>query len=274
MQEFMTLYDQLRNTLNSIAIETADGIQRASLSMTACESYCRRLNDLVAEHIFESQPAEIEFFKSVQPLFLKELFFYNSLLKLESEKPIAGPDRQKAFYDSELERLSRQLEAYRSFYHYYRLGRSDKDERYFVRGATGPADGPGLSLYMDRRCTSAYTLKISEIQAIEQLCEHIVWQMQALSNPAGAGQENKPALVWTDKDVFLVELVIALHATGSVNYGKSDMKQLINGMEQLFNRKVGNFYQLVKSIRGRKKDRTTFLPLMIRNTEKWMIERD
>lgn len=274
MQQFMTLYDQLRKSLSGIANETPDAMQRAALSAAACERSCHELNEMVTGYIFDSIPAEIEFFKTIQPQFLKELFYHSRLLQMESGRPIAGTDRQKAYYTGYLERLSQQLEGYRSFYHYYRLGRSDKDERYFVRGAIIPSDSPELNLYMDRRCMSAYTVKISEIQAIEQLCEHIVVLVEGLSNPTHAGQLQSGSLVWTDKDVFLVELVIALHASGSINYGKTDMKQLVTGLEQLFNRKVTNFYQLVKSIRARKKDRTTFLPLMIQNAEKWMVERD
>jgi hypothetical protein len=274
MQVFMTLYEQLRKAISEIAIDSVDGMQRAAASAACCENYCRQLNEIVTGYIFENLSQEIDFFKNVQPLFLKELFYYNRLFQLESEKPIAGIDRQKGYYTAWLERLSRQLEGYKTLYHYYRLGRSDKDERYFVRGATSKAHSPEFNLYMDKRCTSLYSLRISEIQAIEQLCEHIIVVTEALNNPASTGQRQNNSLVWTDNDVSLVELVIGLHASGSINYGNSDMKQLVTGLEQLFNRKVANFYQLVKSIRARKKDRTTFIPFMAQNAEKWMIDRD
>lgn len=269
----MTLYDRLGQQLSAVAIEADNMIVKAGRSFQAAQHYCSELNKLLKDFTFKDVAAEIHFFKNIQPLFLKELFYYSKLYGLESDKPVGSKERQKAYYHAQLDRHSVFIDQHRNLYQYYRSGRTDQDEQYFVRGAKDGAFSPELMLYMDGRYASAYSLKISEILAVEELCDHITAKLEMMQAANADFQESQSPLVWTDSNASLVELVYALHARGAINHGKLDMKQIVQRIELLFNVKLGNFYQVIKSIRTRK-DRTAFLNNLITSAVKRMDDTD
>jgi len=72
---------------------------------------------------------------------------------------------------------------------------------------------------------------------------------------------NEPSgLVWTGKLVDFVELTYATHASGSVNYGNIEIKELINKLGDFFGIRVKNPYHHFSDIKKRaSKNRAVFL---------------
>ena len=67
-------------------------------------------------------------------------------------------------------------------------------------------------------------------------------------------------LKWTGSIVDWVELVYALHATGSINHGKIFLKELFAAMGELFDFEVKEFSNYFMNLKGRKDGkRTQFL---------------
>jgi hypothetical protein len=66
-------------------------------------------------------------------------------------------------------------------------------------------------------------------------------------------------LQWTAQKVALVELIYALHAAGVFNYGKTDVKQIVNCFETMFSIDLGNYARVFSEIRIRKKAPTNFI---------------
>lgn len=273
MEPFTKLHHQLMQQLSADAIEADNMLVKADRSFRTAQHYCTQVNGILKDFSFRDLSGEIHFFKNIQPLFLKELFYFSKLYALESDKPVGSRERQKAYYNLQLDRHSTLIDQHRSIYQYYRSGRSDCDHQFFIRGAKEAPFAPELNLYMDGQCASVYSLKVSELLAAEELCDHITAKLemvQAAHNDAG---ESQSPLVWTDSNASLVELIYALHARGAINHGKLDMKQIIQRIELLFNVKLGNFYQVIKSIRTRK-DRTAFLNNLITAAVKRMDDTD
>lgn len=273
MQPFITLYDRLRKQLSEIAVESENMLVKADRSFQAAQHYCTEVNGVLKDFTFKDLAGEIHFFKNIQPLFLKELFYFSKLYVLESDKPVGSRERQKAYYNLQLDRHSTFIDQHRNIYQYYRSARTDCDQQYFVRGAKEAAFAPELTLYMDGQYASVYSLKVSEVLAVEELCDHITAKLEMVQAANMDAQESQSPLVWTDSNASLVELVYALHARGAINHGKLDMKLIIQRIELLFNVKLGNFYQVIKSIRTRK-DRTAFLNNLITSAVKRMDDTD
>lgn len=66
-------------------------------------------------------------------------------------------------------------------------------------------------------------------------------------------------LHWTDQLSDLVELAYGLVAKQSVNGGHALLKNIVCGLEELFNVDLSNHPHLFYAIRHRKKDRAVFL---------------
>lgn len=273
MEPFTKLHHQLMQQLSADAIEADNMLVKADRSFRTAQHYCAQVNGILKDFSFRDLASEIHFFKNIQPLFLKELFYFSKLYALESDKPVGSRERQKAYYNVQLDRQSNLIDQHRSIYQYYRSGRSDCDHQFFVRGAKEASFSPELTLYMDGQCASVYSLKVSELLAAEELCDHITAKLEMVQAAGIDAGESQSPLVWTDSNASLVELIYALHARGAINHGKLDMKQIIQRIELLFNVKLGNFYQVIKSIRTRK-DRTAFLNNLITSAIKRMDDTD
>lgn len=59
------------------------------------------------------------------------------------------------------------------------------------------------------------------------------------------------SLQWTDSKTALVELIYALHSTGSVNNGKTEIRELTAFFEQIFNIKLTDIYRTYLDIKIR-----------------------
>jgi len=84
----------------------------------------------------------------------------------------------------------------------------------------------------------------------------------------------KVKVTWTDSKVALIELIYALHTTGSINNGKSDLKSLTQYFENVFNIELGEVYRPFIEIKGRKGNRVQYLDLLRKNMIARMDETD
>ncbi len=56
-----------------------------------------------------------------------------------------------------------------------------------------------------------------------------------------------------------MELIYALHAAGVFNYGKADIKQIVNAFEEMFSVDLGNYARVFSEIRIRKSGQANFI---------------
>ena len=66
-------------------------------------------------------------------------------------------------------------------------------------------------------------------------------------------------LRWSDSKVALVELIYALNAAGSINNGKSELKQIVQLFEKMFAIELGNYARVFAEIRTRKSGTSNFI---------------
>lgn len=80
-------------------------------------------------------------------------------------------------------------------------------------------------------------------------------------------------MTWTGNKVDLVELIYAWEASGSFNYGKVSIKDIVAYIEVVFNIHLGDYYNTFKELRNRVK-RTAFLEKLMRILRDRMDEMD
>ena len=79
---------------------------------------------------------------------------------------------------------------------------------------------------------------------------------------------------WTGKKIFLIELAYGIHHTDMVNGGNSEIKDIIEGFEQMFDIELKEHSRSFIEIKRRKIDRTKFLDIMKSRLEDRMDESD
>jgi len=65
------------------------------------------------------------------------------------------------------------------------------------------------------------------------------------------GNSQKQVLQWTDSKLALTELIYALHATGCLNNGNCDIRELTAIFEQTFNIQINDIYRGFQDIKSR-----------------------
>jgi len=67
------------------------------------------------------------------------------------------------------------------------------------------------------------------------------------------------SVLWTDTKNALIELVYALHASGSVSYGRIGIRKISFALEKLFQINLGDLHHSFHRMKYRAGSRTTFL---------------
>ena len=90
--------------------------------------------------------------------------------------------------------------------------------------------------------------------------EELIFSLQYIQN-CPLKKETKPLieLQWTGTQFEFVELVYALHDTGSINGGKLSLKEMFSLLGDILNFCVTDYYRFFTSITNRQGDRTLYL---------------
>ncbi len=119
---------------------------------------------------------------------------------------------------------------------------------------------------LDPGLYNSYSVQISKFQAFEQILRYTERQIAKLEG--GQAQEMNtilPHLTWTGKKVFLIEVAYLIFTSGSTNFGKGTLKEIIAVLEIAFNARLGNYSRTFMDMVIRKKSRTPYLDAGIVN---------
>jgi hypothetical protein len=270
------LLSSMSTTLEKIAQTSDNSLQRAEQSYLAAQEHIYKLKEYIVGYIFKDEQEEIRFFKEIKPLFLKELIYYTELFYIETNKPVGSIEVIKEYYALYLNRVRIFFERNQVLYQYHRTGKTNYDGDYYRRDATAEPVMPHFMPEMDNRFSTLYSFKLSKIMAYELLRDYLQNSILEAGQPQlpGVFPDKKRKRMWTATKSALIEMAYALHASGAVNHGQGNIKDLIQDLEVFFDIQVGNFYRTIQSMRIRKKERTIYLHVLIENLERWMDDTD
>ena len=258
MSDFIQdLQNRLEKELKSIHTEPGSILQKAEQSIRQTYASVKELREYVLANSFQSQAAEVAFFKEVKPRFVCHLIYFVNLFNIESRRPKGGVGTQKKYLQREMKRLNRFSLENLDFYRYYRSQSTFLDDRYFLRGRQD------VRLYLDNiyafadpDFSTSHDMNVARILAYDQLEAYLQTELDRLVTriPVSDDSHRPPNLVrfeWTDNKTDLVELIYALVSVGSLNKGKVDIKELTTFFEFHFQIKLGDVYRTFLSIRDR-----------------------
>ena len=211
----------------------------------------------------KSQEQEIDFFKNIKPKFTSKLIYYNAIYKIETKKPHGGERIVKKYINNELEKLKRYFDSNLDFYRYYRTGSNYLDVKYFTRGKFDIKLAlDSFYFEADHSFSTSHDFKVAKIMAHDLIQVYLEDMLLMIQNkePREKPQVNhKLKQNWTGSKVALTELLYALHTEGVFNNGTSDLKDIAEYFENIFNIDLGQYHRAFLEIRMRKSDQTKFL---------------
>ncbi|MEO3405484.1 RteC domain-containing protein [Mucilaginibacter sp. CAU 1740] len=271
------LLTQLTDGLADIAGQQLTPEKRLSNSLQHIRSLLSMLREQVQQKRFDDQNSEIHFFKEVKPKFLSAKIFALEQYNIEQSKPVGTWEKQLAFYQSELEIINRCFRHHAYMYQYYRIGLTELDKLYFLRGAEVPSFFVPEFGEADPEFSTCGDYLFSKFNAYERLQEFILEQIRfgtlASEIKQHGSYQSKP-LSWTGESINLVELGYGLLDSGQLNNGNAGVNDIFKWLEEHFGVSIGIPARRFVEIKRRKRlSRTRFLD-NLRESVNRKIEED
>lgn len=219
------------------------------------------------------------FFKEIKPEILGFLLYFNKIHTIELKCPNGSNDTLKDYYENELESLTFFFERNLDFYQYYRSKSTYLDEQYFIRKKnTYKHCIDSVHFIIDKEFSTGYDYKVAKIICNEMLRIYLNKKMHQIDKQIIVNKNRSSfpvsGLKWTGPLVALVEYGYGLDSSKYVNRGKADVKEIMIGLETLFNVDLGDYYRTYISIKDRKLERAKYLKIMIEKLLQRMDEDD
>lgn len=249
------LYLQLNEEIAKI-----NGIEIGPFKILSAVLKCTRaaLNEL-KEHIiknpFKDEAEQIYFFKHIKPKFYCLHIFYLEKYNIETSIPAVDVETLKNFYRDELKAVRRFFQHIYFHYQYYRLGATELDGLYFVRGVEVQSVLIPELPEPDPEFSTSCDYLFSKIKAYELLQDYLLKALSKLDpsiNSISPEEKDTPVLKWTGDKVNLVEVIYALYFTGQLNNGNADVAVIIRFMEKHLQIDLSRAYRDFTDIRNRK----------------------
>ncbi len=211
-----------------------------------------------------SEEEEIYLFKEVKPQILGSLLYFNKIHGFELKCPTGSLHTVQQYYQRELESLTFFFERNSDFYQYYRSKATHMDGFYFLRNSPfHPLSHDSIHFILDSDFSTGYDYKVAKIICNEKLSTYLNKKIQILDKQTlllktGASLPTNN-LKWTGSKVALVEIGYSFQAGKFINRGHADIKEIMTGLEVLFNIDLGDYYRSYVAIKERKIDRTKYL---------------
>ena len=267
----------IEESIKRIEQQSMHPLDRIRQIISVIQTSLTLLKTAIAGYQFQNAEEEILFFKVWKPQISGLLMFYVRLYQIEKNRIDKSLSSQCKYLKIELENLQKSF-LNNSFYEYYRAGRTELDNHYFIR--------ENYDILSDVRChlldrdtsfTTLHDSSVAEILADNRLIEYLSEEIEQLTEKLHlkfTSMVDNKLLQWTDSKVALVEFIYALYAGKCFNNGNTSLKDIAFCCETLFNIEIGDFYRIFLEIRNRKKSRTQFLDKLRDQIIKMMDELD
>lgn len=241
------IYDDLEIELHNLTLETDDVLIQSENSINIVRFAIEKLKKHVRNTKFSNRKDEIHFFKSIKPRFVSWLIYHVRLYNIEMNRPNGSVKIKRKYLQIELNKLKNYFDENLDFYRYYRTGCNYLDHKYFVRGKQDIRLSLDAHVYeLDPEFCTSHDFKISTILANDLLQVYLENELMKLDFNSTTRDNDlipKNMLRWTGSKVSLIELMYALHQSGSFNNGQTDIKSMAAYLEKTFDIDLGNYYR-------------------------------
>nr|WP_315171378.1 RteC domain-containing protein [uncultured Flavobacterium sp.] len=276
MKSLNTIVSEILKMEENVSNETEHIIDEA-YQMTL---YLKELLHTAREHVlkegFKNEAEEIEFFRDIKPQILGKLIYYNKIFRIETVCPVKNGKIYQKFFMGQLQQLKQEFKEHicgSYFYRYYRSGRNDRDEEYFMRGKINYRDGLKSYVFeIDHRFSTYYDSKAARIIANDLIYTYLISKInpEESHNTSLHSAQSTKDIFWTDSKNALIELIYALHASGVISHGKIGIRKITLVFQVLFRIQLGDIHHSFHRMKDRATNRTLFLDQLKSSLEQYM----
>ncbi|HEY4150531.1 MAG TPA: RteC domain-containing protein [Chitinophagaceae bacterium] len=253
-KEALQLLTLLQEQLTSESQQPFSVLRRTELALGHCQKAIGALRQCVNRYPFATSKEEISFFKIFKPRFMAEWLYYQELYQLYERSPLGDARLPPEQLGKALWRVQQFFEEHHDFYLYWRAGRSDRDECYFMRSKAPDSRWlPGIYYDPADSFSTGYDVVFAYMQAYERLEAYLVSKIECgQRGKLGPGSGSVPTLPWTGSKAALTEMLYGFECTGVVGHGKIPLKQMVKAFEAFFMIDLGNYSDTLSAFRDRK----------------------
>src|ERR1700730_14372024 len=140
-QEWLPLYEFMLQEMEACRKLRPQTMSEIECCFNLAQKHWSWIEQTLEDHRFLSKADEIEFYKQIKPLFKSQIEYYNLLYQAEIFKPKEEPGAMKEFWIKEQQKLNRFIQDNSVFYIYHKNGATNRDEEYFLSGASENENG-------------------------------------------------------------------------------------------------------------------------------------
>jgi hypothetical protein len=249
---------ELNSKLHAIDIEETNLILKAQKSIICIRDILSKLRTFIVSYPFKTEEEEVYFFKVIKPEIVSQLIYHVKINNFESKRPLGSLEIQQNYILKELEKLTFYFCNHLEFYRYYRMNSTFLDDKFFVRGREDlHLHLENLMVHIDPDFSTSQDYMVAKIKANDRLEVYLKTELEILSKKASnpywlqPSNLNNNLFQWTDSKTALVELIYAICASGSLNHGKCEIRELTVFFEQIFNVRLTDIYRTYLEIKVR-----------------------
>lgn len=215
---------------------------------------------------FKTPDEEIHFFKYIKPKIQAYLIFYSIQQEIETGKLHMCDDELKDLIEKKMRMFRHIMKQNIDFVKYYNSGMEHLDNLYFIRETRVPViSRHTTSMLIDPEFNTSHDQIAADILAFQLFKKYYAVSPDKLP----PFQFPQPKLKWTAGKLALVELIYALHASGAINHGAADLKEIQESFELIFKCKIDDLYRSFHDITNRKKEQVKF----VNRLEEYLVNR-
>jgi ubiquitin len=266
MNAIVKMIDDYSKNLKEIGKSNCEDTVKIEQGIALSKKTLNQMRLIVRGNRFNSNKAEIKFFKHHKPFIYARLIYFIHRSKFYADRPSSNIKEQRKYINRLLKKLERKKSKHTEFYRYYKNNDSSLDSAYFLRGNEQlEIVFNGEYIDTDPEFSTSHDQLAAEVLAYGFLTNYYTKELEKLKikESQQIGTEVKPDILnhisWTASKTDLVELLYALIASGAIKNGNVEIKNVVKACQLIFNIDLGNIYKTYTEIKARDKDQTKFL---------------
>lgn len=271
MEYYKATAKQLFEELERLQYSVRDKSTRANQAIQLISKTLQLLRKSVQERGFESDEEEIQFFKHIKPQITGHLILYRHIYDIEAKRMVVHSDEELECYIKRKKRdFTEFAQDHLDFISYYRNRYTHLDKQYFLRnGFRAPLPHQNTDSYHDQDFTTPY-----DHLAAKAVAKDLFYQFLLMPLREKIDEITPPKIKWTTSKASLVELIYALHYSGSLENGNSNVKEICKRFEEVFDVKLKDVYGTFRDIQLRKGERAKYLISLVETFDKKIEESE
>jgi hypothetical protein len=276
MEKHNQIISDLSVRLERIEDSSNKILDQIEFAIAYCKNTLEQMREIVFLEGFPDQECEIYFFKKLKTEVYSRLLYYLEVFDIQSNLPIVDRQSHIHYYKKKRRKYFEFMKEHQAEVQYFQCDYSHFDKNYFTRTCSEiPLPKRNEYYLTDEKFHTWHDHTFSAIIANQMLIEYIQKEIRKLDGYNIDSQlPIKSKSKWTGKKIFLIELAYGIHHTDMVNGGNSEIKDIIEGFEQMFDIELKEHSRSFIEIKRRKIERTKFLDIMKSRLEDRMDESD